>query len=167
MTLHNEVMMNQWQRRIRGAIGMGLTWAAGWALVGLLIGVTSTLLPGVPWDAFFEVFDAPLPALAIPGFCGGVLFSMVLGIAGRRRRFEELSLPRFAAWGAVGGLMLSLLPAALVGVGLATMTRPSAGVWQLTAAIVVPLTLLSAVSASGSLLLARTAERRALSDGRS
>jgi len=113
--LHNEAMMNQWQRRIRGAIGMGLTWAAGWALAGLLIGVTSTLLPGLPWDAFFEVFDAPLPALAIPGFCGGVLFSMVLGIAGRRRRFEELSLPRFAAWGAMGGVLLSLLPAAMVG----------------------------------------------------
>jgi hypothetical protein len=164
--LHNEAMMNQWQRRIRGAIGMGLTWAAGWALVGLLIGVTSTLLPGLPWDAFFEVFDAPLPALAIPGFCGGVLFSMVLGIAGRRRRFEELSLPRFAAWGAMGGVLLSLLPAAMVAVGLATIAPSGAGVWQLTAAIVVPLTLLSAVSASGSLLLARKAERRALPDGR-
>jgi len=91
----------------------------------------------------------------------------VLGIAGRRRRFEELSLPRFAAWGAVGGLLLSLLPAALVGVGLATISPSGAGVWQLTAAIVAPLTLLSAVSASGSLLLARTAERRALPDGRS
>ena len=26
------------------------------------------LLPGLPWNAFFEVFDAPLPAFAIPGF---------------------------------------------------------------------------------------------------
>jgi hypothetical protein len=94
--------MRNWQRRIRGAVGMGLTWAAGWALVGVLIGVTSRLLPSLPWDALFEVFDAPLPALAIPGFIGGALFSVVLGIAGRRRRFDELSLPRFAAWGAVG-----------------------------------------------------------------
>ena len=154
--------MNQWQRRIRGAIGMGLTWAAAWALAGVLIGVASNLLPGLPWDAFFKVFDAPLPALAIPGFCGGVLFSLVLGIAGRRRRFDELSLPRFAAWGAVGGLLLSLVPAALVAVGLATIAPHGAGVWQLTAVIVAPLTLLSAVSATGSLMLARTAERRAL-----
>ena len=65
--------MRNWQRRIRGAVGMGLTWAAGWALVGVLIGVTSRLLPGLPWDALFEVFDAPLPALAIPGFIGGAL----------------------------------------------------------------------------------------------
>ena len=87
--------MKKWLRRIRGAVGMGLTWAVGWALFGVLIGVTSVLLPGLPWDLFFEVFDAPLPALAIPGFVGGALFSTVLGIAGRRRRFDELSLPRF------------------------------------------------------------------------
>src|SRR5512139_1446686 len=104
--------MKCWMRRIRGAVGMGLTWAAGWALVGVLIGVTSRLLPGFPWGRFFEVFDAPLPALAIPGFVGGVLFSMVLGIVARRRRFEELSLLRFAVLGAMGGLLLSLVPAA-------------------------------------------------------
>ena len=151
--------MSQWQRRIRGAVGMGLTWALAWALVGLLIGVTSNLLPGLPWDAFFEVFDAPLPALAIPGFVGGALFSMVLGIAGRRRRFAELSLPRFAAWGAVGGLLLSLVPAAMVAVGLARLGSGAPGVWQLTAVISGPLILLSAASATGTLALARMAER--------
>lgn len=95
--------MQPWLRRIRGAVGMGLAWAAGWAVFGVLIGVTSVLLPGLPWDAFFKVFDAPLPALAIPGFLGGALFSIVLGIAGRRLRFDELSLPRFAAWGRWAG----------------------------------------------------------------
>ena len=152
--------MKKWLRRVRGAVGMGLTWAAGWALFGVLIGVTSRLLPGLPWDSFFEVFDAPLPALAIPGFFGGALFSMVLGIAGRRRRFDELSLPRFAAWGAVGGLLLSLVPAAMVAVGLASVDSPDVGLWQITATISGPLILLSAVSASGSLMLARMAEDR-------
>lgn len=153
--------MNQWVRRIRGAIGMALTWAAGWALAGMLIGITSLLLPGLPWDVFFEVFDAPLPALAVPGFFGGLFFSAVLGVAGRRRRLDELSLPRFAAWGAVAGLLLSLFPAALVAVGLASMGRPE-DLWFFTAAISGPLTLLSAASASGSLLLARKAENQQL-----
>ena len=134
---------------------MGLTWAVGWALFGILIGVASKLLPGLPWDAFFEFFDAPLPALAIPGFVAGALFSTVLGIAGRRRRFDELSLPLIAAWGALGGLLLSLVPAVLVAVGLATLGRPGLGLWQITATISGPLTLLSAGSASASLLLAR------------
>lgn len=154
--------MKSWLRRIRGAIGMGLTWAAGWALVGLLIGVTSRLLPGLPWDSFFEVFDAPLPALAIPGFFGGAFFSIVLGIAARHRRFAELSLPRFAAWGAVGGLLLTLFPFALVAVGLASTEGSALGAWQIFAAISGPFILLSAASATGSLMLARKAEKREL-----
>jgi hypothetical protein len=152
--------MKKWLKRIRGAVGMGLTWAVGWAIAGMLIGVASLLLPGLPWDSFFAVFDAPLPALAVPGFFGGALFSVVLGIVGRRRRFDELSLPRFAAWGAVGGLLLSLAPAAMVGVGLAHIGRDGLGLWQLTAVISGPLVLLSAASAAGSLMLARKAEAR-------
>jgi hypothetical protein len=79
-----------WMRRIRGALGMGLTWAAGWAVAGILIGVSSLILPFLPWDVFFRVFDAPLPMLAVPGFVGGAIFSVVLGIAGRRHRFDVL-----------------------------------------------------------------------------
>ena len=89
--------MKTWLRRLRAVSGVVLSWAAGWALFGLLIGVASNLLPFLPWHYFFAVFDGPLPALAIPGFVGGALFSTVLGVAGRRRRFDELSLPRFAA----------------------------------------------------------------------
>lgn len=148
--------MKGWLKRIRGAVGMGLTWAVGWGLFGVVIGVTSILLPGLPWHVIFDVFDAPLPALAIPGFVGGVLFSTVLGIAARRRRFDELSLPRFGLLGALGGLLLSLVPAAFVAVGLAS----GPGLWLFTAAIAGPATLLGGMSASGSLMLARRAEDR-------
>jgi hypothetical protein len=158
--------VTQWLRRIRGAVGMGLTWAAGWAVFGILIGVTSRVFPDLPfWDAFFRVFDAPLPALAVPGFFGGALFSVVLGVAGRNRRFHELSLPRFTGWGATGGLLLSLVPAAMVSIGLATFNDGTMlGLWQLTAVISVPLTVLSGASAAGSLLLARRAEGVAETD---
>ena len=141
--------MKRWLRRIRGAVGMGLTWAVAWALAGVLIGMSWSL--GLPMEWFVEVFDAPLLALAIPGFFGGAVFSTVLGIAGRRRRFDELSLPRFGAWGAVGGLLL--------GLPLLVAFSPGAA-----AAIIGTLTLLSAVSASGLLALARMAEDRELLD---
>lgn len=154
--------MKNWLRRIRGAVGMGLTWAAAWALAGMMIGVASILLPGLPWDLFFRVFDAPLPAMAVPGFFGGVFFSMVLGIAGRRRRFSELSLPRFAAWGAAGGLLLTLFPFALVAVGLASTEGSALGAWRVFATISGPFILLSAGSATGSLALARKAQNRQL-----
>lgn len=147
-------------RRIRGAIGMGLTWAFGWAIAGVLIGVTSILLPGLPWHTFFEVFDAPLPAFAVPGFFAGVFFSIVLGIAGRHRRFSELSLPRFAAWGALGGLLLTLFPFVLVAVGLASGEGSNIGAWHAIAVITGPFVILSAISASATLMLARLADGR-------
>jgi hypothetical protein len=72
-----------------------------------------------------------------------------------------LSLPRFAAWGAAGGVLLILFPFALMAVGLAS---PAANFnpWQIIAVISGPFILLSAVSASGSLMLARLAEDREL-----
>ena len=149
--------MTNWLRRIRGAMGTGLTWAVAWALAGILIGATSNMTPGLPWGRFFEVFDAPLPALAIPGFFGGLFFSLVLGVAGRGRRFRDLFLPAFAAWGALGGLLLTLFPFGLAAVGAASL---SVSPWPVLAVIGVPFVLLSAGSAAGSLLMARKAEER-------
>jgi hypothetical protein len=153
--------MTKFMRRVRGALGTGLTWAAGWAVFGVLIGVMSNLIPGPWWISFFDVFDAPLPALAMPGFIGGVLFSIVLASAGHNRKFSELSIPRFAAWGAVGGFLLSLIPAALVAAGLANTDGAGRGVLELTAIIAPPLVIMSALSAAGSLWLARRAEKKA------
>lgn len=156
----------QWLRRLRGAIGMGLTWAVGWAGFGLLIGVTSKLLPGRLWDRFFEVFDAPLPAMAVPGFIGGVMFSLVLGTVARHRRFEELSLRRVVIWGACGGVLVGLLPAAMVAVGLATLNASGAGLLSFTAMIAVPLAVLGSASASATFLIARRAhQHRSLAAG--
>jgi TctA family transporter len=146
-------------RRIRGALATGLSWAVGWAVAGVLIGVLSNLLPGPLWDSFFRVFDAPLPALGVPGFVGGVIFSIVLGVAGRRHKFSELSIPQFATWGAFGGLLLSLVPGTMAAVGLAHIGDPETGrgVWKLTAMTAPFLVALSAASAAGSLWLARKA----------
>ena len=157
---------NGWLRRVRGAIGMGLTWAAGWAVGGVLIGVSSLLAPGLPWGAFFRVYDAPLPTLAMPGFIGGVIFSVVLGLAADRRSLDELSVPRFAAWGGLAGLLLSSIPDLLLLMGMATRTETALGPGTLTAMIAVPLTALCAASAAGSLLLAKKAQRRELRDAR-
>lgn len=150
--------MKKWLRRLRGAVGMGLTWGAGGFFAGGLIELIWNLWPGFPLGPLVDIWPA---ALAIPGFLGGTAFSVVLGIAGRRRSFDELSLPRFAAWGAVGGLLASLAPAALVALGLAS---PAVPVWQITAALAGPFALGSAIAASGSLALARLAEERQLLD---
>ncbi len=138
--------MKKWLRRIRGAVGMGLTWAAGWALVGVLIELFI--------DPMGSLVDVWPTALAIPGFLGGAVFSAVLRIAEGRRRFDELSLPRFGFWGTVTGLLLGVLA---VSAGVASGTFP--GLWLRAAIIIGPTTLLSAVSAVGSALLFRYAAR--------
>jgi len=143
--------MKKWLRRMRGALGMGLTWAVGWTLVGMLgVVVFYALFPSVP-----DIFDVWIPVFAYPGFLAGVGFSVVLRIAEGRRRFDELSIPRFAAWGAVGGLLVGTFVAVL-GFGKA----PNAAL----ATIMGTTTLLGAVSASGSLALARREEDRELLD---
>ena len=95
--------MEKWLRRIRGAVGMGLTWAAAWCGAGVIF-LSGLLVFGTPpvGTGLVEVVANSL-LLAVSGFIGGAAFSGVLGIAGGRRRFDEMSLPRFAGWGAVGG----------------------------------------------------------------
>lgn len=147
-------------RRIRGAFGMGLTWAAGWAFVGGLIELIANIIPGLGWTSLIDIWPA---TLAIPGFLGGMVFSTVLAVAGRNRRFDQLSLPRFAAWGAVGGVLMSLLPIALVAAGGLTPDA-TVNVWRFTAELLAPLTVLGAASASATLALARMSEDRDLLD---
>ncbi len=140
--------MKKWLRRILGAVGMGLTWAAGWGLVGVLIGMIVD-----PDGSMDEMWVA---VGAYPGFLGGVVFSAVLRIAEGRRRLDELSLPRFGAWGAVTGLLLGVLPFALVAEMAASTEYP---LWLLGVVVVGPTTLLSAVLGVGSALLFRYAAR--------
>ncbi len=147
--------MKKWLRRIRGALGLGLTWG----IVGFVIGMGIELIHNIWPNPLGSAVDIWPAVLAYPGFLGGVAFSTVLGIAGRRKRFGELSLPRFAAWGAAGGLIVSLIPAAIVAMGLATSSIPA---WQITAGLAAPFMLGGAIAASGSLALARLAEDRAV-----
>ena len=88
--------MKRWLKRIRGSLGMGLTWAA----VGFGVGAVLELLSGAPVNG--ALFENALLA-AVMGFINGVAFSAVLRIAEGRRTFEEMSLWRFAGWGVVGG----------------------------------------------------------------
>jgi hypothetical protein len=147
--------MKTWLRRVRGAVGMGLTWAVPAWLIGVGIEVIHNVWPS-PLGSLVDIWPA---ALAYPAFLGGLAFSAVLGIAGRRRSFDELSLPRFAAWGAAGGLLVSLFPVTMGILGVGTWSAP---LWQITAVLAGPLMLGGAIAASASLALARRAENREL-----
>ena len=137
--------MRTWLRRIRGAIGMGFTWAAAWFAAGF-----------VPRWVFGVSSDLPFPLLfGALGFIAGVTFSGLLVLTEGRRSFDQMSLPRFAGWGAVGGLLLSAL-----------FVRGASLGWGEVLAIPTTLALARAVCATGSLALARRAVRRELPDSR-
>jgi len=143
--------MKKWLKRIRGAVGMGLSWAVVWGGAGTILGVVSAVLGLDPTSGIgsFAILGA------IAGFIAGASFSTVLGITEGRRRFDEMSLPRFAFWGALGGLLLSGWLTAI-------------GVLSSEAHIIVltygGFPLLGAGCAAGSLALARRADDSELLD---
>jgi len=84
-----------------------------------------------------------------------MIFSAVLALTEGRRSIDEISLPRFAGVGAIGGFVLSALVAKVGSLG-----------WGDGLALATTLGVASAVSAAGSLAMARRAARQELSDGR-
>ncbi len=136
--------MKKWLRRIRGALGMGLTWAAAWSGLGAMLGLAWGAISG---SGLALGFVSGVLAFAVIGFIGGSAFSVVLGLAEGRRTFDEMSLPRFAGWGAVGGLLLFVLLFMVLGEGF----------WLGTVAMAGVVALIGAGSAAGSLALARKA----------
>lgn len=140
-------MVKNWRRRIRGAIGMGLAWALAWFGAGLLL----LLVVG------FGAADVPFPLFfGMLGFFAGATFSGVLGIVEGRRTFDQMSIPRFAGWGAVGGLVLSVIFVLVVALsGEPTFLNNLVFLGPLFAGA-------GAASAAGSLVLARMAEDREL-----
>ena len=137
--------MGKWLRRIRGVIGIGVTWAAAWALVG-----------AVPRWLFGFNTDAPFPIIfGVLGFIAGVIFSGLLMLTEGRRGFDEMKISRFAAWGAVGGVLLSAIFTRIASLGFGDVL-----------AIVPTFAVACAISASGSLALARRARMGELPDNR-
>ena len=130
-------------RRIRGAIGMGLTWGAAWCAAGIMLAVVTRFKADAPFPLIFGVL----------GFIAGVIFSAILALTEGRRRFDQMSLPRFAVWGATGGLLLSAVFAKAASLG-----------WGDVLAIAPTFAVACAVCASGSLAVARRAGPRELPD---
>jgi hypothetical protein len=133
--------LNRLLRKVRGALGIGLTWGVLWAAIAIVTG----LIIGVVDPDSIDPGEGPLVAGRIIGFVGfvsGVAFSLLLSLAEQRRKsILDLSLIRVALWGAVGAaapLLVTGMPD-----GMVVFTSP-----------------LGAAFASASVAIARRAERR-------
>ena len=145
--------MKKWLKRIRGALGTALTWAAGWSVVGTILWWAGGLIFVGGTVAEPAALTATLlVTFGVFGFISGAIFSVVLGLAEGRRRFDQMSLPRFAAWGAVGGLLLTTF-----------VVFVEWGQLSLEESIILGiLPLMGAGSAAGSLALARESDDKDL-----
>lgn len=127
--------MKKWLRRLRGAMGIGLAWGIAWLGAGLvLLLIVGPDAADVPFPLFFGLL----------GFIAGMIFSGILGMTEGRRSFDQMSMGRFASWGAVGGLCLAGIMAAIIGAESLILLGPLFAVS-------------GAICASGSLALARKA----------
>ena len=135
--------MKGFLRRLRGVIKTGLIGAAGFgaALSGFfaLTGHVDATLFALPYTAF-------------AGFLVGGVSAGIFSLTERHRRLEDLSLRRVALWGAMGG---SLVTVAFNLVTVGFVDWPA----------VLTITLLSAGVSSGSVALAKRADKKLIEDG--
>lgn len=129
--------MSRLWKRIRGALVLGAMWGITWGVVG------GTLMELI-FDPHGRIGDIWPMIFAIPGFIGGVIFSIVLATTENRRRFEDLSLGRTAGWGAIAGALLGVLGIVMLGMPPLLLGIPL---------------VLGAASASGTLALARRGDK--------
>ena len=127
-------------RRLRGALGVGVTWGVLWALIAFVIG----LLIGVFDPDSIDAGESPLMMAAIVGTVGfvcGLIFSAILALAENRKTLRDLSPWRAAIWGMLGSAALPLLTGMQDSVALNTVP-------------------LGAIFAAGSVAIARRAALR-------
>lgn len=142
--------MRRWWQGVRGALKMGLTWAIAWGIgVGGFIELVGNIFPNAPIVGLVDIWPF---VLAIPGFIAGATFGLVLRLADGRRRFDELSLPRFTLLGTLGGLLGGGVTVAFV-----SAAAGPPGTWTAAAAVIGVSTVLSTAAAAGTLQFARLA----------
>jgi hypothetical protein len=124
---------------------MGAIWGVAWSAAAAVL----ARVPGFSTDLPLAFLFAPL------GFISGVAFSGVLVAIESRGRFARLSVPRFAGWGALSGLLLS-------GIFVAAAALRGASPWAEFLLFGPALIVAGSACAAGTVALARRAEQRAL-----
>ncbi len=166
--------VKKWLKRVRGVVGTGLIWAAGWSPIGAVVGLVVGVVVGEVGLGVVALYVWYFAAL---GFIYGVMFMfftrLKLKEEGRKeygidevRRFDEMSFPRVVG---IGGMLAgAAFSAMFLSTGdplsefLLSIGDPPTLRW-----LVIGLgALLGAGSAAGSLALARRAhDRELLEDG--
>lgn len=138
-------------RRIRAAVGTGLTWAVVWGVAGAIASPLLSAFANARPDGI--LLNAIVFAVTIGwyGFLAGAVFSIILAVAGRRLSFNELTPARTGLLGIAASVLLTVPPMILMVTQRPDGWRVEDGVYMLGSL------LLSTACATGTLLLARRA----------
>lgn len=104
-------------RKLRGALGIGVTWGVSWALLGALLGI----LVGIVRPSDIDPGEGPATIARVLGFVGlisGIGFATLLSLTESRKSIRELSLVRAALWGFLGAAAIPALTGADASMGL-------------------------------------------------
>jgi hypothetical protein len=106
--IHAEDIVSVLFRKLRGIVGVGVTWGVIWAALGALLGLVALAVSPESVDqgegpAMFA------RVLGIAGFISGAGFGLMLSFLERGRTVLDVSLSRVAVWGAVGGAIVPLV----------------------------------------------------------
>jgi ABC-type Na+ efflux pump permease subunit len=126
-------VMNKPGRRMLAAIAMGFIWIAAWSAAGAIV----ARVPGFDSDLPFALLFAPF------AFVGGVVFSGIVMFTERHRNVDRISLLPYAVWGAVIGLLLSVIFPYL------------RGQWHESVVFAPTLAIASAIAAAASVAMTR------------
>jgi hypothetical protein len=101
-------MMKRLLRRVRGLLGVGISWGTLWGAIGAGIGFVLGLIDPSLW-----ALDNPVAVWGIGmgayGFVSGVGFGTLLSLGEGSKLLRELSLKRVALWGILGSAAVPLL----------------------------------------------------------
>lgn len=140
-------------RRIRGLLGVGLTWGALWGVIG---GVIGAIIGIVAPEA--AIFGDPIIEWALGmgayGVISGVGFGALLSLGEASRTLREISLKRVAMWGVLGSAAVPLIFGAAGFFEVGTTLADVLGAMLVTAG-------LGGVSAPTAVAIARKAELEA------
>lgn len=140
-----------WLRRVRGAVGIGLAWALPWWIVGTALSpYLRSLAKAMPARSLGEaMLDGSL--IGWYGFLAGITFSFVLGVAGRRRGFTDLTTSRMMKYAFTSSALL-------MGPPMVYMLAGRADGWRLQDAVYLSAgVILTAACSVGTLIAARRA----------
>lgn len=101
--------MRTFLRRVRGLLGIALSWALLWAGVIFAIGTVISVVDPGSIDVGEEPWRMALTIVAPIGFVSGLVFGGLLMGAEGRKSIRDLSFWRVALWGAIGGAVLPAL----------------------------------------------------------